>query len=169
MFTYLSGSSPGRSRPGGVEKEGPGFQRLDRYPMGPLKDCCDIRGSLATSPCIGGGADGGVFDIECLLSRASSGTFASLPAKPPGGSCGVGDRLSGPPRRVWSTAPDPVDALKDGGSEPMMCMLPPYLRAAISCGDSGRDFRRSFCRRFWNQICGTRASSVRARNVSREG
>jgi hypothetical protein len=29
---------------------------------------------------------------------------------------------------------------------------PPYLRAAISCGESGRDFLRSFCRRFWNQI-----------------
>lgn len=31
--------------------------------------------------------------------------------------------------------------------------MPPYLRAAISCGDSGRDFLRSFCRRFWNHIC----------------
>lgn len=31
--------------------------------------------------------------------------------------------------------------------------MPPYLRAAISCGDRGRDLRRSFCRRFWNHIC----------------
>lgn len=37
------------------------------------------------------------------------------------------------------------------GSDEMTCM-PPYLRAAISCADRGRDFRRSFCRRFWNQI-----------------
>lgn len=37
------------------------------------------------------------------------------------------------------------------GSEGMPC-IPPYLKAASSCGESGRDFRRSFCRRFWNQI-----------------
>lgn len=30
--------------------------------------------------------------------------------------------------------------------------MPPYRRAAISCGDRGRDLRRSFCLRFWNQI-----------------
>lgn len=29
---------------------------------------------------------------------------------------------------------------------------PPYRRAAISSADNGLDFRRSFCRLFWNQI-----------------
>lgn len=32
--------------------------------------------------------------------------------------------------------------------------MPPYCRAAISCGDRGRDLRLSFCRRFWNHIWG---------------
>lgn len=30
---------------------------------------------------------------------------------------------------------------------------PLVLKAAISCGDRGRDLRLSFCRRFWNHIC----------------
>ena len=34
-----------------------------------------------------------------------------------------------------------------------ICM-PPQRRAAISCDVRGRDLRRSFCRRFWNQIYG---------------
>jgi hypothetical protein len=29
---------------------------------------------------------------------------------------------------------------------------PLYLKASISWAESGRDFRLSFCRRFWNQI-----------------
>lgn len=31
--------------------------------------------------------------------------------------------------------------------------MEPYCRAAISCGERGRDLRRSFWRRFWNHIC----------------
>jgi hypothetical protein len=43
------------------------------------------------------------------------------------------------------------DVWKDTGSDERICM-PPHLRAASSCGDSGRAFLLSFWRRFWNQI-----------------
>lgn len=36
--------------------------------------------------------------------------------------------------------------------EPGETTMPPNLRAANSWGERGRDFRRSFCRLFWNQI-----------------
>lgn len=41
--------------------------------------------------------------------------------------------------------------LKGTVSGKTTCM-PPYRRAASSWGERGRDFLRSFCRRFWNQI-----------------
>lgn len=44
--------------------------------------------------------------------------------------------------------------LYGAGSDESTC-IPPYCRAAISCGDRGRDLRLSFCRRFWNHIWGT--------------
>lgn len=43
--------------------------------------------------------------------------------------------------------------LYGAGSDESTC-IPPYCRAAISCGDRGRDLRLSFCRRFWNHIWG---------------
>lgn len=42
--------------------------------------------------------------------------------------------------------------------------MPPYLSAAISCGDRGRDLRLSFCRRFWNQICAARRLGIALRS-----
>ena len=51
---------------------------------------------------------------------------------------------------VWALS-ELKDELKDRGSDDRICM-PPYRRAAISCGDNGRDFLLSFCLRFWNQI-----------------
>lgn len=62
--------------------------------------------------------------------------------------CWKGDVLGLARPEIWGWL-----LLYGAGSDESTC-IPPYCRAAISCGDRGRDLRLSFCRRFWNHIWG---------------
>lgn len=98
--------------------------------------------------------------FDSLLSHGSVGDSVMLlaPSRKLGlaESTGGGDASARSIRgifwrgEVWVTS-EWNDVCKDTGSDERICM-PPYLRAASSCGESGRAFLLSFWRRFWNQI-----------------
>lgn len=159
MYSYLIESSPTRCpRVDGLENELPVFQRFDRYPTELGSDWEKGRESSNDSVARGDGSLDWVGELPGTVGRAAAAAFPSASSDELGRpvSDPTGDVDSGSEKdRTWNgevlELPRIPDEVYGRGSEDRICM-PPYLRAAISCGERGRDFLRSFWRRFWNHI-----------------
>jgi len=137
-----------------VENELPRFQRFDRYPTELGKDRDRCKESSLDSTSRGDGSFACTGELPGAAASTAPAFLSTSSEELPGlGSDAAGDVGFGFGNDTirngegWNTP----DELYGIGSEDRNCM-PPYLRAAISCGESGRDFLRSFCRRFWNHI-----------------